>query len=130
MSQIGERIRTRRQALGWTLDRLANEAKVSKGFLSDLETGKRKGAGAGYLSGVAAALGVSVDHLVTGTIAQDPDEDIQIPSRLADVARTENLSFQQTLRLLRMRQQANFRNQSGSDDFDWRAFYEAVRTYI
>jgi transcriptional regulator with XRE-family HTH domain len=130
MSQIGEKIRARRQALGWTLDRLAREAKVSKGFLSDLETGKRKGAGADYLSGVAAALGVSVDHLITGTAVPDPADDIQIPSRLAELARAENLSFQQALILLRMRQQAHFRNQRGSDDFDWRAFYEAVKAFI
>ena len=131
MQTIGERIRARRQSLGWTLDRLAAEAQVSsKSFLSDLENGKRKTAGGGYLNKIAGALGMSVDHLLTGNAESLPETDIQIPARLAEIAKTENLTFQQTLRLLKMRQQAHFRNESGADDFEWRPFYEAVKAYI
>lgn len=130
MSNIGERIRARRQSLGWTLDRLATEASVSKSFLSDLENGKRKTAGGGYLNSIAGALGMSVDHLLTGNTENLPETDVQIPARLADIAKTENLTFQQTLRLLKMRQQAHFRNESGADDFEWKPFYEAVKAYI
>ena len=130
MNNIGERIRARRQSLGWTLDRLATEAKVSKSFLSDLENGKRKNAGGAYLSSIAGALGMSVDHLLTGNTESLPETDIQIPARLADLAKNENLTFQRTLRLLKMRQQAHFRNASGADDFDWKPFYEAVKAYI
>lgn len=130
MQTIGERIRARRQSLGWTLDRLAIEASVSKSFLSDLENGKRKTAGGGYLNKIAVALGMSVDHLLTGNTESLPETDIQIPARLADLAKTENLTFQQTFRLLKMRQQAHFRNESGVDDFEWKPFYEAVKAYI
>ncbi len=130
MSNIGERIRARRQSLGWTLDRLATEASVSKSFLSDLENGKRKTAGGDYLNNIAGALGMSVDHLLTGNSPSLPESDIQIPARLAEVAKAENLSFQKTIQLLKMGQPAHFRNENGTDSFDWKAFYEAVRDFI
>lgn len=66
MASIGDRIKERRLELAWTLDRLAAEAKVSKGFLSDLENGRRKTAGGDYLNELARALGVSLDFLVSG----------------------------------------------------------------
>lgn len=130
MNNIGERIHARRQSLGWTLDKLATEASVSKSFLSDLENGKRKTAGGGYLNNIAVALGMTVDYLLTGNTKSLPESDIQIPAPLAAIAKSENLTFQQTLRLLKMRQQAHFRNESGADDFDWKPFYEAVKAYI
>lgn len=37
---IGERIKSRRKSLGWTLRRLGSECGVSATFLSDIETGK------------------------------------------------------------------------------------------
>jgi len=36
MPSVGERIRKRRNELGWTQDSLATKAGVSKSFLSDL----------------------------------------------------------------------------------------------
>ena len=41
MASVGERIKKRRNELGWTQDVLAQKAGVSKSFLSDLENGKR-----------------------------------------------------------------------------------------
>lgn len=56
---------------------------------------------------------------------------MQIPAPLAALARAENLSFQATLFILKMRQQVHaFRNETGADDFDWKAFYEAVKPYL
>ena len=128
---IGERIKARRQALGWTLDRLTAEAGVSKGFLSDLENGNRKSAGGEYLKRISEALGVSLDHLISGTPDAGTNEDVQIPSSLAAFARSENLTFPQTLMILKLRQQVvAFRNESGADDFDWKPFYEAVKTCL
>lgn len=130
MIKIGDTIRARRQALGWTLEQLATEAKVSKGFLSDLENGKRKSAGGAYLNSIATALRISVDQLLSGAAPENLSADIQFPARLVDLAKRKDLTFQQTHRLLKMRQQASFRNESGKDDFDWNAFYEAVKSFI
>jgi transcriptional regulator with XRE-family HTH domain len=134
MSNIGARIKARRLELGWTLERLATEAKVSKGFLSDLENGVRKTAGGNYLREIANALQFSLDHLITGAVDENRGQDIQIPASLASFARQENLSFQQTFTLLQMRKQIiAFRSDSKSDDlenFDWRPLYDAVKQHL
>ncbi|MDR3404775.1 MAG: helix-turn-helix transcriptional regulator [Chthoniobacter sp.] len=131
MSHIGDRIRARRQALAWTLDRLAAEAEVSKGFLSELENGNRKSAGSDYLKQIAKALSVPVDHLISGTPLENSDQDVQIPASLAAFAKSENLTFPQTLMILKLRQQVvAFRNEGGADSFDWKPFYEAVKSFL
>ena len=131
MSTLGDRIKTRRLALGWTLDRLATAAHVSKSFLSDLENGNRKSAGGNYLKQIATAMSMSLDHLISGTPESSSDADVQIPASLAAFAKVENLSFSQTLMILKLRQQVvAFRNESGTDDFDWKPFYEAVKPFL
>ena len=131
MPHLGDRIKSRRQTLGWTLDRLATEAGVSKGFLSDLENGNRKSAGSDYLKQIAKALSVPVDHIISGTPLEGADQDIQIPASLAAFAKSENLTFPQTLMILRLRQQVvAFRNDEGPDSFDWKPFYEAVKSFL
>ena len=80
---------------------------------------------------IAGALGLTLDHLILGTPDGGSDEDIQIPASLASFAKAENLTFPQTLMVLKLRQQlVAFRNESGSDDFDWKPFYEAVKPYL
>jgi XRE family transcriptional regulator of biofilm formation len=131
MSNLGSRIKARRLSLGWTLDRLATEAKVSKGFLSDLENEVQKSPGGVYVKRIARALDLTVDHLISGTPVARRDEDIEIPSSLAAFAGAENLTFAQTLMMLKLRQQVlAFRNEGGTDNFDWKPFYEAVKPYL
>ena len=65
MPSVGERIKKRRNELGWTQDVLAEKAGVSKSFLSDLENGKRN-VGADTLLEIARALSLSLDYLMEG----------------------------------------------------------------
>ena len=58
------RIREHRKNRGLTLDQLAERVGTSKGYLSDLETGKRVG-GVDMLRSVAQALGVSEAEIFT-----------------------------------------------------------------
>ena len=37
MATIGERIKQVREAKGWTQEKLADEAKISRGFISEVE---------------------------------------------------------------------------------------------
>ena len=132
--RVGSRIRDRRTELDWTQDDLARKAGISKGFLSDLENGKRS-VGADTLYGIARALGLSLDFLMKGSgEKEDASLDIQVPSRLVEVAKLENLSFTKTLTLLDMRLQIiAHRSASKSEnleDFDWRGFYNSVKDYI
>lgn len=133
MSQVGERIKNRRGKLGWTQEKLAEKAGISKGFLSDLETGNR-GVSAEYLLEISQALGVTLDYLMKGDPAEMESTEVTVPSALSSFAKQEGLSFSQTLMLLDMRRQIKaHRSSSHSDDlerFDWPQFYEAVKEFL
>ena len=82
MNTVGERIKQRRQALGYTQDRLATQASISKGFLSDVETGTRNPS-AEYLLRIGDALEVSLDYLMKGgplPSSEPPDRKVSIPA--------------------------------------------------
>ena len=105
MPSVGERIRKRRNELGWTQDLLAKKAGVSKSFLSDLENGKRN-VGADTLYDIARALSLSLDYLMTGKEGEtEPPSEVQIPAALAAFAARAGISFRQALTLLEMQQQ-------------------------
>ena len=133
MRTLGERIRARRIELGWTQDNLASKAGISKGFLSDLENGKRS-VSAQNLQIIAQILNLSLDFLMKGEDVSAPQAEIQIPAALSEFASLEGLTYRQTLTLLHMRQHilANRRAglQGATDDFDWRKLYESVKEYL
>ena len=133
MTNLGERIRARRTELGWTQEQLSTKVGISKGFLSDLENGKRK-VSAENLMSIAQVLNLSLDFLMKGSDTPSVFKEIQIPSELSEFASREGLTFQQTLTLLRMRQQIvahrSAGTRSGSDVFDWRKLYESVKEFL
>ncbi len=133
MNPVGERIRTRRAELNWTQEQLAKESGLSKGFLSDLEAGKRS-VGADSLLAIATALGVSMDHLMKGELSKPEEGEVNVPASLSQFARSSNLTFGQTLLLLDLQRQIiAHRSRSKSDDLekvDWKRFYEAVKDYV
>lgn len=100
--EIGARIREVREAKGWTQDDLAREARMSKSFLSEVETGKRNLSTESLLR-VATALGASVEYLMTGQRAEgiSASEPLQIPPALATVAAKDKMPFEDVVALLR-----------------------------
>lgn len=132
--ELGERIKQRRTDLRWTQDVLAQKAGLSKGFLSDVENGKRN-VSAESLLDLARVLGLSLDYLMTGEEEQKSAQKmVEIPGPLAEFAATEGLSFPKTLTLLQMQRQI-VAHRSGAkkmaaDGFDWRGFYESVKKYL
>lgn len=67
---IGERIRTQRQKLGYSREKLAEIADISNSFLSDIEHGT-KNFTVPNLASLCRALGVSADYLVFGTTEEN-----------------------------------------------------------
>ena len=65
MATAGDRIREFRKDLGWTLDKLAEKTKLSKGFLSDVEGNNRNASTENVLK-IANAMGASLDYLLRG----------------------------------------------------------------
>ena len=133
MSSLGERIRAKRQQLGWNQDELARRAGISKGFLSDLENAKR-GVRAENLLDIARALGVSIDFLMQGGDERENDQEIEVPASLARFADQEGITFRQTLMLLKMQQQIlAHRSASARREFwdaDWRKLYDSVKEFL
>ncbi len=138
MSTVGDRIKTRREELGWKQEDLAVKAGVSKSFLSDLENGKRS-VGADKLLDIARALSLSLDYLMTGREADKPKQkqttkEVQIPTALAQFAEGEGLTFRQAIALLEMQNQIIAHRSSVKkgdlNQVDWQKFYEAVKEFL
>jgi len=100
MSTVGERIREVREARGWTQEKLAGAAKISKSFLSEVEN-KGKNISLDLLLRVATALDASVEYLATGGGHEAKSrKSIVIPPELSQAAEQLHLSFQQAIDLL------------------------------
>src|SRR5687768_7908564 len=68
---IGDRIKEVREKRERTQEWLAKETGISKGFLSEIENNKGTGnIGADYVIRISNALGVSLDYLLRGEVAQ------------------------------------------------------------
>lgn len=125
MPSLGETIKHLRLAREWTLDTLSKASGVSKGFLSELENGKRSNLGSATLMKIADAFKVPVESLMEGGL--------QIPADLAQFASAQNLTFSDAVTLLKMRRQIHAHRdaiRSEDDAFDWRQFYDAVKPFL
>ena len=133
MATTGERIKARRIELGKTQEEVATKANITKGFLSDVENGRRN-VGADTLLELATALSVSLDYLMTGEIVEAEQKALEIPAALAEFASREGLSFRQTRQLLGMAQQIVAHRSSTAAktavSFDWPKFYSSVRQFL
>jgi len=133
MASLGERIKSRRQELGWTQDDLAGKAGISKGFLSDLENGKRS-VGAETLLDLAGVLGLSLDFLMRGVASEEEQMQVEIPASLAKFASEGGISFRKTLMLLDMQRQIlahrSTTKKEGLEHVDWPRFYKSVKSFL
>jgi transcriptional regulator with XRE-family HTH domain len=131
MPGVGDRIREMREARKLTQDQFAEKAGISKGFLSDLENGKRN-VSSEYLLKIANALGASVDYLLRGkTETQTLKEPIVIAPALSVAAEKLNLSYAQTIELLEVHRSVVARRSSKQiKSFtvdDWIALHNALK---
>lgn len=90
---FGANLRTARKAKGWTLERLAEAADTSKGYISDLEKGNRPIPPGGMLERLARALDMQVADLLEREGAAKGDM-VRIIGRVgADAGGTVLLAF-------------------------------------
>jgi transcriptional regulator with XRE-family HTH domain len=131
MSTVGERIREVREARGWTQEKLAEAAKISKSFLSEVET-KGKNISLELLLRVATALDASVEYLATGRGDEAKSRKaIVIPAELSQAAEQLRLSFQQTIDLLEAYDSVVARRSSrpraNPSIEDWKGLHQALQ---
>lgn len=97
MASTGNRIRQIRDKRGWTLDVLAEESGISKGFLSDVENDKRDISSQNLLR-IANALGASVDYLLRGEVVKNKEStSVVVPPELSQLAERLNISYAEIL---------------------------------
>lgn len=132
---LGERIKSLRRSLDWTQDGLAQEAKISKSFLSEIENDKANISGDNLLK-IANALNVSLDYLMKGEspTGEKKPQPVEIPPGLSDLAERKGLTYKQTLTLLSAHQSlVARRSDKGKVDMDertWEEFYKRIKDYL
>jgi transcriptional regulator with XRE-family HTH domain len=131
MATIGDRIKEVREAKGITQDKLAIKTGLSKGFISELENGKR-GVSSDNLLKIANHLGASLDYLARGeTDTTSTRKPIEIPHELSVAAEQLNLSYAQTIELLEaansvVARRSNRQRQELDAD-QWKELHLAIR---
>lgn len=101
---MGKRIARLREEFGWTQKRLADQARISVTFLSEVENDRRM-PGAEIVLRIAEALRVSVDYLLTGRLdARAPAQPLVIPSELQQAAEDQRWTVAETVDMLKANQ--------------------------
>jgi transcriptional regulator with XRE-family HTH domain len=134
MATVGERIKLVREARGWTQEKLADEAKISRGFLSEVEK-HGKNISLDLLLRIATALGASVGYLATGDGDQPGErKPIMIPPELSQAAEEMHLSYPQTIDLLEAYNSVVARRSNRSKGTmsaaDWKDLHAALKSVI
>jgi transcriptional regulator with XRE-family HTH domain len=134
VATIGDRIKEVREKRERTQDWLAREARISKGFLSEIENNKGTGnIGADFVVRISNALGVSLDYLLLGEVAtQDAArEPVTIPRSLSEAAEQLSLTYAETMTLLEAhhavvaRRSARTLREPTTDE--WKELWKAIR---
>jgi len=134
MATVGERIKEVREAKGWTQDKLATEADISKSFLSEVEK-HGKNISLDLLLKVATALGASVGYLASGEGSQLGErKSVVIPIELSEAAEALHLSYPETLDLLEaygsiVARRSN-RHKGTMTAEDWKALHRALKDVV
>ena len=132
---IGQRINYVRTQQGFTLERLAERAGLSKSFIWGVEH-DRTGISGSRLLQVADALGASVDYLLRGGSIPEHHQaqSIEVPLELSEVAEELGLTYRQTLTLLEVERsiiaRRSNRARTRKSKEEWRSLYEAVSDFL
>ena len=132
---VGQRIHYVRTQQGLTLERLAQQAGLSKSFLWEVEQ-DRSGISGKRLLQVADALSASIEYLLRGGSSVETEKlrSIEIPTELSAVAQELGLSYQQTLALLQVdRTIVAYRSgkrRGRKNKEDWRSLYRDLSEHI
>lgn len=121
---LGDRIKLRREEKGIAAIELARRAEVSKGYISEIESGGAPRPSGAVLFRIATALGTSIADLLEKEIA--PVTPTTIPGDLRRFADGENLPEGDVLMLA----QIKFRGEQPRTEDDWRYLYESIKRSI
>ena len=128
LERLGQNIRTRRTARGWSLNDLAEKTELSKAYLSDLENGRGGRPNVQYLMQVAKTFGATIDDLVSGTSgepeATDATLDTEVlPQGLREFADRAELRPDEVQMLAHL----HFRGGRPRDAEAWNAIFQVLK---
>lgn len=132
---LGDRIREIRQSLGWTQDKLAKEAQISKSFLSEIENDKSDVSGEKLLK-IANALNASLDYLMKGESSENNrmTKPVEIPHELSEMADEYGLTYKETITTLKTHQslmaRRSTKNNTKMTKLGWKKLYESLKPYL
>lgn len=120
---VGDRIRLRREEKSMTAADLARMAGVTKGYLSQIETGQVPKPSGEVLYNLATVLGTTVADLLEKEIMPNT---LNIPDALKTFAEQEHLP-NSDIDMLAM---IKFRGRQPETVDDWRFLYESIKRTI
>ena len=129
LKRLGLNVRFLRESKGWSLQDLAEQARLSKPYLSGLENGEGGRPNIEYLYQIATALGTTIDGLLSGTAGSQ---------RKTTAARLKREDLPESLRLFieqanvseeeaEMLAKVHYRGHRPQEVEGWRLIYEAIR---
>jgi transcriptional regulator with XRE-family HTH domain len=135
METIGTRVKYLREARNWTQERLAQEAGLSKSFISEMENDRRNPSAEKLLE-IATVLGASLDFIMKGEGAtpEGQPSPVMIPRELADAAEEQRWPYGHVVAVLSAwlslvaRRHAEGKPQMTKRG--WIEFYEKVRGHL
>jgi transcriptional regulator with XRE-family HTH domain len=123
-SNIGEAIRRRREEANLSLSALAARAKVSKGYVWNLENRKSERPSGQTVYRIAEALGTTMSELLGQQLLTDTVAVDEMPPGLAELVEAQNL----TERDAQMLSAINFRGQHPKDLTGWTLVWTAIKS--
>jgi transcriptional regulator with XRE-family HTH domain len=135
MDTVGARVRYLREVRRWTQERLAQEAGVSKSFISEVEHDRRNPSAEKLLE-IASVLGASLDFIMKGegVTEEGPPTPVTIPRELAEAAEEKGWPYRHVIAVrdawssLVAKRNAEGRPQMTKKA--WIEFYEKVRNHL
>ncbi len=132
MDDIGGRVKAAREIKGWSMSRLAQEAGVSKGYLSQLEASPQANPSLDILKRIADALETTVGHLIGASVAvapvrPQPAMDSGLGDFLQERRRRGNpVPDHDVQLLLQLQWRGGTRGDRPTSKEDWERFYDHV----
>lgn len=124
---LSDQIRKYRLARGYSMAELARLSKVSKGYLSHLESPSNRSHPTGeVLYRIAFALGISVGELIEKQIESSDIELPEIPDELREFALASQLPEEEIKMLARI----ELRGHRPRTARDWSYLYESIRRSV
>ena len=120
--ELGRQVLTRRKELGLTQGELAEQAGISRNYVSLIERGEARNVSVNVLNELAATLGATPAELS----GQSGWADTLIPPALRELALKKDLPFGVVDRLVRL----PMRGKEPQTVEEWDQLYDIVRLYL